>query len=99
MGHPGQQGLADLVRAEAGALGCGVAGALSDTLGKARVAGWSLVASAACATLTLVVYGRAPIWTFALVIVWGITVVADSAQFSASQTLALSSFAPGATPL
>jgi MFS family permease len=75
--------LAAFLAIGAGALGCGVAGALSDTLGKARVAGWSLVASAACATLTLVVYGRAPIWTFALVIVWGITVVADSAQFSA----------------
>ena len=39
--------------------------------------------SAACASLTTVVFGQAPIWFFALVIVWGFAIVADSAQFSA----------------
>jgi hypothetical protein len=28
-------------------------------------------------------YGQAPVWTFLLVMLWGLTVVADSAQFSA----------------
>jgi len=66
-----------------GALGCAVAGAWADAWGKARVARWSMLASAACALATLAVYGRAPVWTFALVMLWGLTVVADSAQFSA----------------
>jgi MFS family permease len=39
--------------------------------------------SAACACLTALVYGRHPAWLFALVVVWGFSVVADSAQFSA----------------
>ena len=66
-----------------GALGCAVAGVWADTCGKARVARWSMLASAGCALATLGAYGQAPVWTFALVMLWGLTVVADSAQFSA----------------
>jgi MFS family permease len=66
-----------------GALGCAMAGYLADRVGKARVAMWAMLASATCAALTLVVYGGSPILLFALVMVWGFAVVADSAQFSA----------------
>lgn len=66
-----------------GAAGCGLAGYLADRLGKARVAMWAMLGSAACAALTAVVFGASPFWLYALVIVWGFAVVADSAQFSA----------------
>jgi MFS family permease len=66
-----------------GAAGCAVAGYLADRLGKARIAMWAMLASAACAALTLLVYGASPFWLYALVMVWGFAVVADSAQFSA----------------
>ena len=66
-----------------GAAGCGLAGYLADRLGKARIAMWAMLASAACATLTVVVFGASPFWLYALVMVWGFAVVADSAQFSA----------------
>ena len=66
-----------------GAAGCALAGYLADRIGKARVAIWAMLASAACAALTLLVYGGPPILLFALVMVWGFAVVADSAQFSA----------------
>jgi len=66
-----------------GAAGCGLAGYLADRLGKARVAMWAMLASAACAALTVVVFGTSPFWLYALVMVWGFAVVADSAQFSA----------------
>ncbi|MEO8678953.1 MAG: MFS transporter [Vicinamibacterales bacterium] len=69
-----------------GAAGCSMAGYLADRLGKARVAMWSMLASAGCAALTVVTYGAPPIWLFALVMVWGFAVVADSAQFSALVT-------------
>lgn len=69
-----------------GAAGCALAGYFADRLGKARVAMWAMLASAACAALTLVVYGGPPILLFALVMVWGFAVVADSAQFSALVT-------------
>jgi len=66
-----------------GAAGCGMAGYLADRLGKARIAMWAMIASAACAALTVAVFGAAPFWLYVLVMVWGFAVVADSAQFSA----------------
>jgi len=73
-----------------GAAGCALAGYVADRVGKARVAGWALAASATCAALTVPAFGTRPAWVFALVMVWGFAVVADSAQFSAL----VSDFAP-----
>jgi MFS family permease len=69
-----------------GAAGCALAGYAADRAGKARVAGWALVVSALCAALTVPVFGARPVWVFALVMIWGFAVVADSAQFSALVT-------------
>jgi MFS family permease len=66
-----------------GALGCVLAGRLADLVGRARIARASMVVSAACALGTALVYGRHPAWLVLLVAVWGFSVVADSAQFSA----------------
>ena len=66
-----------------GAAGCVLAGYLADRVGKARVAMWAMLASAACAALTVAVFGRSPFWLFVLIMIWGFAVVADSAQFSA----------------
>jgi MFS family permease len=66
-----------------GAVGCVLAGYVADRLGKARVAMWAMIASAASAALTLVVFGQAPMLLYALIMFWGFAVVADSAQFSA----------------
>jgi MFS family permease len=75
--------VAAFVAIGSGALGCGLAGYIADRAGKARVAMWAMLISGACAALTLVVYGGSPILLFALVMIWGFSVVADSAQFSA----------------
>jgi MFS family permease len=69
-----------------GAAGCAIAGHLADRVGKARVAGWALVASASCAALTAALFAGRPLWIFVLVMIWGVAVVADSAQFSALVT-------------
>jgi len=66
-----------------GAAGCVLAGYIADRIGKARVAMWAMIASAACAALTVVVFGGSPWLLYALIMVWGFAVVADSAQFSA----------------
>jgi MFS family permease len=66
-----------------GTAGCVLAGWLADRLGRARVAIWAMWTSAACALLTAVVFGAHPGWLFALAMIWGFSVVADSAQFSA----------------
>jgi MFS family permease len=67
----------------AGAIGCVVAGIAADRVGKARIAAWSMVASGACAALAGAFFAAPPQWLILLVVVWGFTIVADSAQFSA----------------
>jgi MFS family permease len=66
-----------------GGIACIAAGRLADRIGKAEVAMLAMAASAACAILTSASFGG-PVWlTFVLVLLWGIAVVPDSAQFSA----------------
>jgi len=66
-----------------GAAGCVTAGYIADRAGKARVAMWAMIVSGICAALTVLVHGGPPLLLYALIIVWGFAVVADSAQFSA----------------
>ena len=66
-----------------GAVSCVAAGAVADRIGKAEVAILAMLVSATCALLAAVTFGG-PAWlTFAIVLLWGIAVVPDSAQFSA----------------
>jgi MFS family permease len=70
----------------AGAIGAVVAGAFADRVGRANVAIASMLISAACAltigwTLAFPVYV-----TIIIAIIWGVSIVADSAQFSAIVT-------------
>lgn len=84
-GHPHADhlgALAAFVAIGSGAIGCVGAGALADRFGRARVAAWALMVSATCCALTVPAY-RAPLPALLLLaVVWGISVVADSAQFS-----------------
>jgi MFS family permease len=66
-----------------GTVGCALAGWFADRLGRARVAIWAMWTSAACCALTPLVFGGPALWLFLLVMVWGFSIVADSAQFSA----------------
>ena len=66
-----------------GAIGCVAAGVWADRWGRARIAGASMWTSGACAVLAGVLFGG-PLWVLLLLaVVWGFSVVADSAQFSA----------------
>jgi MFS family permease len=67
----------------AGAAGCLAAGLAADRLGKARVATLALHVSGSCAALSALVYGAHPTVLYLFVALWGMAVVADSAQFSA----------------
>ncbi len=75
--------LAAFVAIGSGALGAAAAGVLADRLGKARVAAWAMMVSGLCSLLAGLVFGASPIWLYTLIVIWGIAVVADSAQFSA----------------
>jgi MFS family permease len=66
-----------------GAIGSAAAGWFADRIGKARVAAWAmLVSGACCAAAGFVFRAPAPI-LFLFAVVWGVAVVADSAQLSA----------------
>ncbi|MBP7003104.1 MFS transporter [Amaricoccus sp.] len=66
-----------------GALSAAPAGWLADRIGKARVARGALLASG-CSGLAAALAFHGPAWLFvAVVCAWGLSVVADSAQFSA----------------
>ena len=49
-------------------------------------AGVALAVSGACCVLSVALYGRYPAVVMALALVWGVFVIADSAQFSAALT-------------
>jgi MFS family permease len=66
-----------------GAPACVAAGLWADRIGKARIARAAMIGSATCALATPLVFSASGFWLIALAIVWGATVVADSAQFSA----------------
>ena len=69
-----------------GGLGSWWAGSLADRIGRTKVAGASMVVSGTCAALTPVVFGT-PVWVAVpVMLIWGLTVVADSAQFSTMVT-------------
>jgi MFS family permease len=70
----------------AGAIGCVVAGLVADRIGRPIVAAAAMAGSGACCLVVGLLYGKAPIALVCVALFWGITVVADSAQFSACVT-------------
>jgi MFS family permease len=83
-GNPGRQGsLIAFVTIASGAVGCVLAGVGADAMGKARVAGGAMIVSGTCAILAGLTFGGPFALLLALAVVWGFSVVADSAQFSA----------------
>jgi MFS family permease len=78
-----------------GAVGCIWGGAIADRLGHARFVAAAMAVSGACALLTPLVFGRSlPLLTL-LVLVWGVAVIADSAQFSTLVTRVVPAHAVG----
>ncbi len=70
----------------AGAAGCVIAGRLADRIGRPVVAGAAMLGSGLCCIAIGFLFGKAPLALLVVAIVWGATVVADSAQFSACVT-------------
>ncbi|MGK7865942.1 MFS transporter [Falsiroseomonas sp. E2-1-a20] len=67
-----------------GALGSVAAGLVADRIGRVRVTVAAMAVSGACCLLAGPAFGLHPAWVTLLCLVWGVAVVADSAQFSAS---------------
>lgn len=83
-GDASEAALATFAVIAAGAVGCIGAGFLADRIGRVRVTVAAMAISGACCLLAGPLFGVHPAWTTALCLVWGVAVVADSAQFSAS---------------
>lgn len=67
----------------AGAISCVMGGYLSQRIGSAKIAAWSLLISGICCFLSPISYSF-PLSVFiVLLFVWGLTVIPDSPQFSA----------------
>jgi MFS family permease len=68
----------------AGAVGCIAAGWLADRLGRTTLTIAAMTVSGTCAATIGLLFGGAALPLLVVCIVWGVTIVADSAQFSAS---------------
>lgn len=86
LAHPGAAGYLAFGVIGIGAIGAVSAGWLADRIGRERVAGSAMAVSGTLAATLGWLLG-APSWLVVpLLLIWGITVVADSAQFSALVT-------------
>ena len=69
-----------------GAIGCVVAGLIADRVGRTVVTSWAMAISGSCCLLVGFLYGGSALPLLLLAVIWGASVVADSAQFSSCVT-------------
>ena len=67
-----------------GLAGCLAGGYFADRFGRTTITMAAMTVSGACAVIVGLMFGAAPILLTVVCIVWGVSIVADSAQFSAS---------------
>jgi len=65
-----------------GAIGCWLGGKYADRWGRTLVTSGAMIVSGACALVVGLFFGGSLVVLVPLLLVWGVTVVADSAQFS-----------------
>jgi MFS family permease len=70
----------------AGAIGCVIAGLIADRVGRTLVTSWAMAISGSCCLLVGFLFGANPVLLLLLAVIWGASVVADSAQFSSCVT-------------
>jgi MFS family permease len=69
-----------------GLAGCLAGGFLADRIGRTALTMGAMAVSGSCAIAVGFLFGAPPLALTAICLVWGVTIVADSAQFSASVT-------------
>nr|WP_263858571.1 MFS transporter [Coralloluteibacterium stylophorae] len=85
-GDPRTASLLTFVAIAAGLAGCIAGGLASDRIGRARTAAIALAVSGACCIAAGWAHAAPPAVFLAIAMVWGASVIADSAQFSALVT-------------
>ncbi len=81
--HERWASLAGFAVIAAGGAGCLIAGKLADRYGRTGVTMASMAVSGTCSLIVGLLFGGSPLWLLAVCLIWGFSVVADSAQFSA----------------
>jgi MFS family permease len=76
--------IATFVTIAIGAVGCLAGGIFADRLGRTTLTMGAMAVSGLCALTVGFTYGAAPALVLGVCVIWGISIVADSAQFSAS---------------
>jgi MFS family permease len=69
-----------------GAAGCVVAGVIADRVGRTIVTSTAMLVSGTCCLIIGLLFGAHPVALLIVAAIWGASVVADSAQFSACVT-------------
>jgi MFS family permease len=69
-----------------GAVGCVIAGVVADRIGRTVVTSGAMAISGSCCLVIGLLFGAHPILLLIVAAIWGASVVADSAQFSACVT-------------
>lgn len=68
----------------AGGIGCVIGGLISDRMGRANLTIISMIISAICSILIGFTFGQSIWLTLIISMIWGMSVISDSAQFSAA---------------
>src|SRR5204862_41647 len=76
--------LATFVVVASGAVGCWLGGAGADRWGRTRITSAAMAVSGCCALVVGTLFGKPLTLLAPLLVLWGVTIVADSAQFSAA---------------
>jgi len=69
-----------------GAVGCVIAGLIADRAGRTVVTSGAMIISGSCCLIVGLLFGASPLLLLIVAAIWGASVVADSAQFSACVT-------------
>ena len=81
---PAAAKLATFATIAVGALGSLFGGLVADRVGRTTLTIWAMSVSGGCAVVVGFLYGGDPLLLTLVCLLWGISVIADSAQFSAS---------------
>ena len=84
VGDPATASAASFAIVAIGGVGCIVAGALADRLGRTTLTIAAMAGSGVSALIAGLVFGASPAVVTLVGLAWGLTVIADSAQFSAA---------------
>jgi len=84
--NPSLAELASFLVIGCGAAGCVIAGLIADRAGRTIVTSWAMGISGSCCLIIGFLFGANPILLLIIAAIWGASVVADSAQFSACVT-------------